>query len=205
MKTAKEKKAYLKQYCATHKKERAAYNKHYNATHQEERRAVAHRYWIANRARLCAYRKHYFATHREWFAHYWATHREQQRAYAQHARVIHHAARTTYFKRYWAANRTKVIEHYGGRCRWCGDKNHMFLQADHIHCDGASHRKELKKSSIWLWLIKNKYPKGFQILCANCHFVKSQYEKQTHKRPVTAAMVFGVARARQMARRIGSK
>jgi len=67
-------------------------------------------------------------------------------------------------------------------CRCCGDSSHIeFLAIDHI----AGRKKmepELVKlgyspkwktsNSLLLWMVKNDFPKGFQILCHNCNFAK---------------------------------
>ena len=86
----------------------------------------------------------------------------------------------------------KILQTYSKRlsnsdipcCRCCGESNHIeFLAIDHI----AGRKKmdsepELVKlgysskfktsNSLLLWLTKNNFPKGFQILCHNCNFAK---------------------------------
>lgn len=60
-------------------------------------------------------------------------------------------------------------------CNCCGVKGLNFLTIDHINNDGNKHRDELRKNkgsygnSIYRWLKKNNYPKGFQVLCWNCN------------------------------------
>jgi hypothetical protein len=40
--------------------------------------------------------------------------------------------------------------------------------------DGAEHRKQIGKSTnIYRWLIREKYPTGFQVLCFNCNCGKA--------------------------------
>jgi len=72
-----------------------------------------------------------------------------------------------------------VFNAYGGKkCNCCGEEEVLFLTIDHINNNGAKHRKEICKSgkasgtAIHLWLIKNNFPKGFQVLCANCRLGK---------------------------------
>lgn len=68
-----------------------------------------------------------------------------------------------------------VINHYGGKCACCGETNVEFLSIDHINNNGAEHRNALKISSgiqFYLWLIKNIFPSGFQVLCMNCNLAK---------------------------------
>lgn len=70
--------------------------------------------------------------------------------------------------------RIKAIQIYGGKCACCGESEISFLDIDHINNDGASHRRKVGRSKIERWLKKNKYPEGFQVLCANCNASKSR-------------------------------
>ncbi len=69
----------------------------------------------------------------------------------------------------------KVIKYYSlgkMRCICCKEKNLLFLTMDHKKNDGAKHRKRIGKYSIYLWLYRNNYPTGFQVLCMNCNWGK---------------------------------
>jgi hypothetical protein len=75
-------------------------------------------------------------------------------------------------------NRWKVLNHYGGdspvcACANCHEKNFEFLTVDHINGDGAEHRRTVKH--IYTWLIKNRFPFGFQVLCMNCNLARGVY------------------------------
>lgn len=68
--------------------------------------------------------------------------------------------------------RKLVLQHYGGLCVCCKEKEYKFLTIDHINNDGAKQNRELKTnggSRIVQWLIKNNYPSGYTILCYNCN------------------------------------
>lgn len=70
--------------------------------------------------------------------------------------------------------RTQVLAHYGNQCQCCQESNPVFLTIDHINNDGASHRKSgVTTSALATWIIKNGFPKEFQILCYNCNIAKS--------------------------------
>lgn len=73
-------------------------------------------------------------------------------------------------EKYWR----QILEHYGAECACCGEKSSpIFLTVDHIHNDGAQHRRpsggRMKAEKLWKWLIDSNYPEGFQILCWNCN------------------------------------
>jgi len=74
----------------------------------------------------------------------------------------------------------KVIAHYGGKCEWCYTTDVAVLCIDHIENDGADHRRELgfNGASTYAWLKKNRYPQGFQVLCANCNFIKEMEHRK---------------------------
>lgn len=57
-------------------------------------------------------------------------------------------------------------------CVKCGFDDYRALQIDHINGNGAKHRRELGTNYLYTWLRKNGYPEGFQVLCANCNWIK---------------------------------
>ncbi|WP_148640053.1 hypothetical protein [Aureimonas sp. AU20] len=62
---------------------------------------------------------------------------------------------------------------YGGPvCNCCGETEPLFLSIDHVNNDGNLHRKEIPKVnggySMYVWLKRQGFPAGFQILCMNC-------------------------------------
>lgn len=83
----------------------------------------------------------------------------------------------------------RTMDQYGGACVCCGEAELDFLTIDHIHEDGAAHRREIgptKKSGVhfYLWLKKNEYPSGFQVLCMNCNLSKHNNDGLcAHKAP----------------------
>ena len=55
-------------------------------------------------------------------------------------------------------------------CTCCGEATLGFLTIDHIDGGGNAHRRELGGgSSLLIWLQKQGYPAGFQVLCFNCN------------------------------------
>lgn len=70
-------------------------------------------------------------------------------------------------------DRQIVIEHYGGKCACCGEIIYEFLAIDHVNGGGRLHRRQIGHGRLARWLIKNNFPDGFQILCHNCNFAKS--------------------------------
>lgn len=88
-----------------------------------------------------------------------------------------------------------VLAAYGNACKCCGETTPEFLQIDHVNNDGAEHRREVGTgNAVYWWLIKNNYPEGFQVLCANCNYAKEFYggcphstDKEVRSGPVRRA------------------
>lgn len=77
------------------------------------------------------------------------------------------------------AIKLKTLTHYSTceypLCAHCGETDIRVLQLDHIAGGGAKHRRQINKRAGWsyyLWIEKEGYPEGFQVLCANCNIRK---------------------------------
>lgn len=82
---------------------------------------------------------------------------------------------------YASKNRLKtkllILTHYGGgkcACLMCGENRLACLTIDHIKGGGRKHRQEanIYGRQFYQWLKNNKFPGGYQTLCANCQLVK---------------------------------
>lgn len=87
-----------------------------------------------------------------------------------------------YARNHFKKNRLKVLNHYGAKCACCGETQMEFLAVDHKNNDGNKHRKEIGYVNIYAWIIRNKYPTTFQILCHNCNLARSFYGECPHNR-----------------------
>lgn len=65
-----------------------------------------------------------------------------------------------------------VLNHYGGFCAICNQSAFVFLTIDHIGGGGRKHRLAVG-NNMYRWLIKNRFPPGFRILCWNCNLASS--------------------------------
>ena len=70
--------------------------------------------------------------------------------------------------------RNKVFDHYGRLCRCCGEKNIEFLTIDHVNNDGYKFKtrngKRIGGIGMHLKIIKDGFPKIYQVLCMNCNW-----------------------------------
>lgn len=85
--------------------------------------------------------------------------------------------------------KSKVIKAYGSVCACCGEPDVRFLTVDHIDNNGAAHRQENKLNTgvrTYYFLIRNNFPKDFQLLCWNCNCGKQHNGGVCpHKQPKT--------------------
>lgn len=104
---------------------------------------------------------------------------KHQRAWRQRNKSRVNAYNLTWRIRngYKPKHRQTVIHHYGGKCAVCGESNSNLLVIDHIHDDGATHRREIGQSAICMWLVDNGFPDGFQVLCHN-HNQKKEADRR---------------------------
>ena len=80
--------------------------------------------------------------------------------------------------------RIRVLTYYCGDkkpfCQCCKEDKLEFLTLDHINGGGTKHRKS-GIGNINYWIIKNKFPQGFQVLCHNCNAAKGYCGKCPHQ------------------------
>jgi hypothetical protein len=93
-------------------------------------------------------------------------------------------------------DKLKVISHYSkgiNSCECCKEKYYEFLSIDHINGGGRKHRKEVVgNNKIYEWLIKNKFPIGYRVLCMNCNFAEGRYGYCPHKVGSKKLMELGI-------------
>lgn len=91
-------------------------------------------------------------------------------------RTDHHRERD---REYRHRIHAEALAAYGdGTCACCGAAENLSL--DHIDGNGADHREQLfgnrRKGGyrFYLWLRKNGYPPGYQVLCRPCNHSKAK-------------------------------
>lgn len=84
----------------------------------------------------------------------------------------------------------QVFEQYGGyECSCCGETTKEFLTIDHIAGGGNRHRKSIR-IDFYVWLVRNKFPEGFQVLCMNCQFGKRFCGECPHSKSIKSCDMF---------------
>lgn len=94
-------------------------------------------------------------------------------------------ARRAYVARRQRERRAETLVALGGKCAWCGISDARVLQIDHIADDGNQHRAELQglfnsknySLAIWRDVVKRGVTDRYQLLCKNCHTIKTWEDK----------------------------
>lgn len=100
--------------------------------------------------------------------------------------------RKEYLKKWWKNNgkdqrkkkRFMLLEIFPNlKCNRCDFSDWRALQIDHINGSGNKERKNQSNSQKNLLIDILKYPDKYQLLCANCNWIK-RYENNELKRKV---------------------
>lgn len=152
------------------------YNKQYYAQHSEE---------------IKAYRKKYYREHLKEIK-IWA------RLHYQNNKEVLNRKNYGYQHRRTILLREQVLQRFGGKCERCGFSDSRALQIDHIHSDGAKERGKNRGVTFLnklLALKDSELKENYQLLCANCQWIKrcenhehsSKYERITLEFKVSAS------------------
>jgi hypothetical protein len=124
---------------------------------------------------------------REWYIKHSEERKEYAKNYYQHHRFELNEANKKKSPIYWKKIRLDVMQHYSKSevpfCACCGENMIEFLTIDHINNNGAEHRREVGTKTI-LWIRRNNYPDGFQVLCYNCNCAKQYSGGCPHKKQI---------------------
>ena len=138
------------------------------------RKARSRRYYLKHKERIkkvnAAYRR---------------AHVDQYRAYGRKHDQAHRLTKRRTTNKRRRRNKIAALTYYGkdGRmqCCWrkCLIRDIDMLSIDHINNDGARHRKKKNRDGvhIYCWLVRMKFPDGFQTLCFN-HQMKKEARRR---------------------------
>lgn len=139
----------------------------------ETARQCARDYYAAHKEELIAYQKAYYAIHKEQRKAHYNAHQAERKAY----RDAHKGQIKQHNRQSARKIKIEVLTHYSigmyPICAHCGEEDLDVLCIDHINNDGAKHRQTAGLGiNLYAWLKRNNYPKGLQVLCANCNLKK---------------------------------
>lgn len=96
--------------------------------------------------------------------------KEYFRAYAKK----HSVKRKAFSKEYHFRLRNSILEMLGKSCIRCGFDDVRALQIDHVNGNGHIQRKEKKGKFVYKIILEEILAgsKDYQVLCANCNWIK---------------------------------
>jgi len=84
----------------------------------------------------------------------------------------------------WRRERMECLVYYSKStipfCYCCEEDKYEFLAIDHINGGGNKHVKSIGGKLV-RWLIKNKFPEGFRVLCHNCNMALGHHGYCPHE------------------------
>src|SRR5579862_3572468 len=77
-----------------------------------------------------------------------------------------------------ATKRQEVLNFLGNKCAKCGNTDFRVLQIDHVRNNGYKERKQYQSASTAFYskVLADK-ENNYQLLCANCNWIKRHEEK----------------------------
>lgn len=124
--------------------------------------------WTVGRPRI-------YPTTKEQRHAYYERHKDEIKRKSSDYQKQHPDKRKKYMRKANFKEKMDCLIHYGGnppKCACCGEIIIEFLCIDHINGGGEQHRNSIGHNNFYRWLIKNNFPTGFQVLCANCNLGK---------------------------------
>lgn len=101
----------------------------------------------------------------------------QKRWYAKNVKV-----RKNYMQAYHQRIRNAIFEILGKQCVNCGFDDIRALQIDHI--EGGGHKEKSKITTHYFKFVLGEILKGstkYQVLCANCNWIKRAENKEVRR------------------------
>ena len=135
-------------------------SKEWDEKNRERRREISRNYYYRNKDKVKARTKKYYKENKS-------------KILTQKERI------SNYSKKYSQKLKYEIIEYYSYgsiECKCCREKEYDFLTLDHINGGGAKHRREVGVGiAYWLWLKRNNFPNGYQVLCMNCNLGRQKH------------------------------
>ena len=109
---------------------------------------------------------------------YRAAHLDQEKAYFESYYAANKQKISDYHKRHRQQLRLLVLSHYSNgtpTCACCRESRFEFLTLDHIHNNGAAHKRQVGRGQVYYSIRDAGFPPEYQVLCFNCNCAKGTY------------------------------
>lgn len=109
------------------------------------------------------------------------SHENERKKYPCHQKEVILPIQRVAQRRRHHRRRKEIMEYVGGaQCKKCGINDYRVLHLDHIDGDGFKDKKKRNMSAriAYYWKHPEEAKKTLQVLCANCHAMKSWDNKE---------------------------
>lgn len=117
------------------------------------------------------YRRQYYQDNKEKIA------KQTKEYHDNHPDLYRKSARKS-MGRLYDRRRSAILELLGGTCNKCGFSDERALQIDHVNGGGRDDKARFSSTSIYYKHILEVEGKGYQLLCANCNWIKRHENKE---------------------------
>ena len=83
-------------------------------------------------------------------------------------------------RRYTRRLRARAIAYLGGKCIRCGFDDPRALQIDHVDGGGGAELEKIQSRGVQLRVLRGE--PGYQLLCANCNWIKRWERREWYSR-----------------------
>ena len=131
-------------------------------------------YYLQNKAQRIAYQKKYYSENSELI-------KLKNSEYNKKNYQKHLKEKQDYQKKHWNNIKIRTMTAIGELlCSKCGYDDIRALHIDHLNGNGTQHRKSFTSNKKFMAYVEMN-PKEFQILCANCNYIKRYENKEFRK------------------------
>lgn len=150
-------------------------------------KAKRHGYYLKNKERIKSKSRDYYKAHKEernrTMHDYYEENKEavldKNKEYLLKNKAAIYAYKSKWKRGKQAELRHQVIQMLGGKCIKCRISDERVLQIDHINGGDRQDTKRYKnRISFYRDILKTKDDKNYQVLCANCNWIKRHENKE---------------------------
>ncbi|MBV6446346.1 MAG: hypothetical protein IFNCLDLE_02639 [Ignavibacteriaceae bacterium] len=146
-------------------------------------------YYQKNKEKIKAKAREYYESHKEKLKEtsrkWYLANREKRIEQSKANRPKYRAKKNEYSKRVWREQRIALINQVSNgsnKCLRCGFSDIRALQIDHVNGGGRAEVRNTKFRNPYRYgkhIAKN--PEDYQVLCANCNWIKRDENKEYKK------------------------
>ena len=140
-------------------------------------------YRLRNKDRIRSCRQDYYQKNKDRLKEYSRVYHEKNKEKRKEHKRSYRLKNKELIRKRNQELRLELLEAVGGLvCKKCGFDDWRALQVDHVSGNGAEERKT--QSQNYLAMIKQvrEVPKKYQVLCANCNWIKKYENNENGKR-----------------------